>query len=145
MCVFIVMLFDLCVRAFFFFKQKTAYEMRISDWSSACALPISLVGGSSPPYFGCSRPSKSLARVCCASAQRASSALRYFSTCWSMAQFMNIARILGAGPLMVIDTLVLGAHRRKPGEGFFMRSEEHTSELQSIMRSSSAVFSMQKI
>src|SRR3546814_10740695 len=27
---------------FFFFKQKTAYEMRISDWSSTCALPISL-------------------------------------------------------------------------------------------------------
>src|SRR3546814_18721046 len=25
---------------FFFFKQKTAYEMRISDWSSACALPV---------------------------------------------------------------------------------------------------------
>src|SRR3546814_18416573 len=28
---------------FFFFKQKTAYEMRISDWSSTCALPISIV------------------------------------------------------------------------------------------------------
>src|SRR3546814_1018179 len=28
---------------FFFFKQKTAYEMRISDWSSTCALPISLL------------------------------------------------------------------------------------------------------
>src|SRR3546814_1101939 len=27
--------------AFFFFKQKTAYEMRISDWSQTCALPIS--------------------------------------------------------------------------------------------------------
>src|SRR3546814_494709 len=27
--------------SFFFFKQKTAYEMRISDWSSdVCALPI---------------------------------------------------------------------------------------------------------
>src|SRR3546814_5377873 len=26
---------------FFFFKQKTAYEMRISDWSSDGALPIS--------------------------------------------------------------------------------------------------------
>src|SRR3546814_7715800 len=25
---------------FFFFKQKTAYELRISDWSSTCALPI---------------------------------------------------------------------------------------------------------
>src|SRR3546814_4097967 len=26
---------------FFFFKQKTAYEMRISDWIQTCALPIS--------------------------------------------------------------------------------------------------------
>src|SRR3546814_1759861 len=30
----------LLVVFFFFFKQKTAYEMRISDWSSTCALPI---------------------------------------------------------------------------------------------------------
>src|SRR3546814_9078942 len=30
---------------FFFFKQKTAYEMRISDWSSdVCALPVFLYG-----------------------------------------------------------------------------------------------------
>src|SRR3546814_9317237 len=29
MCVFIM-----CLYCFFFFKQKTAYEMRISDWSS---------------------------------------------------------------------------------------------------------------
>src|SRR3546814_1601169 len=27
-----------------FFKQKTAYEMRISDWSSDVALPIFLLG-----------------------------------------------------------------------------------------------------
>src|SRR3546814_6551222 len=26
--------------AFLFFKQKTAYEMRISDWIQTCALPI---------------------------------------------------------------------------------------------------------
>src|SRR3546814_5580245 len=25
---------ELCLELFFFFKQKTAYEMRISDWSS---------------------------------------------------------------------------------------------------------------
>src|SRR3546814_15084604 len=30
----------MCVLFFFFFKQKTAYEMRISDWSSDGALPI---------------------------------------------------------------------------------------------------------
>src|SRR3546814_1466619 len=35
-----VVVFVLCVFFVFFFKQKTAYEMRISDWSSACALPI---------------------------------------------------------------------------------------------------------
>src|SRR3546814_11716950 len=28
------MLFSFCFVCFFFFKQKTAYEMRISDWSS---------------------------------------------------------------------------------------------------------------
>src|SRR3546814_7171944 len=26
---------------YFFFKQKTAYEVRISDWIQTCALPIS--------------------------------------------------------------------------------------------------------
>src|SRR3546814_5993886 len=29
-----LMSFSLCIFSFFFFKQKTAYEMRISDWSS---------------------------------------------------------------------------------------------------------------
>src|SRR3546814_1104000 len=36
MCVYVafVLLFFLRFMFFFFFKQKTAYEMRISDWSS---------------------------------------------------------------------------------------------------------------
>src|SRR3546814_3635835 len=34
------MFFLLCMILFFFFKQKTAYEMRISDWIQTCALPI---------------------------------------------------------------------------------------------------------
>src|SRR3546814_9156242 len=41
---------------FFFFKQKTAYEMRISDWSSdvcssdlEAAAPERLLGGVAPP------------------------------------------------------------------------------------------------
>src|SRR3546814_6667869 len=36
---------SVCHFDFFFFKQKTAYEMRISDWSSTCALPISRLIG----------------------------------------------------------------------------------------------------
>src|SRR3546814_6808526 len=50
-CWYVFICVILCVLGFFFcfffFKQKTAYEMRISDWSSACALPIfiALFGG----------------------------------------------------------------------------------------------------
>src|SRR3546814_12716485 len=34
----------MCVLAFFFFKQKTAYEMRISDWSSdVCSSDLAVV------------------------------------------------------------------------------------------------------
>src|SRR3546814_8520243 len=32
--IFIVIVLSVCYLHFFFFKQKTAYEMRISDWSS---------------------------------------------------------------------------------------------------------------
>src|SRR3546814_5090519 len=59
MVVALVFCFYICCFCFFFFKQKTAYEMRISDWSSVVALPISLrdqfgiaEGGEWEPYGG---------------------------------------------------------------------------------------------
>ena len=36
------------------------------------------------------------------------------SSRWSMAVLRNMARIVGAGPLIVIDTDVVGSHRSKP-------------------------------
>src|SRR3546814_7583089 len=39
-CSLAVVCSDLFLSVFLFFKQKTAYEMRISDWSSDVALPI---------------------------------------------------------------------------------------------------------
>src|SRR3546814_6689089 len=33
-CLYLVSAHDMFLSVFFFFKQKTAYEMRISDWSS---------------------------------------------------------------------------------------------------------------
>ena len=36
------------------------------------------------------------------------------SGCWSMAVLRNMARIVGAGPLIVIDTEVVGSMRSKP-------------------------------
>ena len=41
---------------------------------------------------------------------------------WRPATLKNIARIIGAGPLMVIDTLVVGAHRSKPAYSRSMSS-----------------------
>src|SRR3546814_9531251 len=39
-----MVLFCLSCSSFFFFKQKTAYEMRISDWSSdVCSSDLALV------------------------------------------------------------------------------------------------------
>src|SRR3546814_1844814 len=38
-----------CVVVFFFFKQKTAYEMRISDWSSdVCSSDLPLLSAELP-------------------------------------------------------------------------------------------------
>jgi hypothetical protein len=39
-----------------------------------------------------------------------------------MAVFMNMARMMGAGPLMVIETDVDGAHKSNPEYSFFMSS-----------------------
>ena len=41
---------------------------------------------------------------------------------WSIAVFMNIARIVGAGPLIVMLTLVAGFVRSKPEYSTFMSS-----------------------
>ena len=45
-----------------------------------------------------------------------------FSTCWSIAVLKNIARMVGAGPLMVIDTELFAAHRSNPEYSTFMSS-----------------------
>src|SRR3546814_5081323 len=94
---------------FFFFKQKTAYEMRISDWSSdVCSsdlrcVTLALHTRPEPSHAnrpGCLRPHRRTHRV-------------------------HFRRVRTAG--------------RRRG-----RSEEHTSELQSLMRISYAVFCLKK-
>src|SRR3546814_2162609 len=49
----LITLFNLCVY-FFFFKQKTAYEMRISDWSSdVCSSDLSTPAVASDNTWAC--------------------------------------------------------------------------------------------
>src|SRR3546814_1216302 len=97
---------------FFFFKQKTAYEMRISDWSSdVCSSDLFAAGA--------------------------------------------IFQSIGFQPaddrkLCVLWKRRFRCDRHHHGEGWpslyeqQARSEEHTSELQSLMRISYAVFCLKK-
>src|SRR3546814_3619893 len=90
--------FDLLFSLFFFFKQKTAYEMRISDWSSdVCSSDL-------------------------------------------------LARRRRPGAAARIGRRAHRQRRRRPGGAGHRprRSEEHTSELQSLMRISYAVFCLKK-
>src|SRR3546814_6162564 len=90
----------------FFFKQKTASEMRISDWSSdVCSSDLQAAGG-------------------------------------------TLAVVLGHQRVGHVASVGTGAcqwcQKDAVGQGERTRSEEHTSELQSLMRISYAVFCLKK-
>src|SRR3546814_5049977 len=108
---FVVNVLSCCV---FFFKQKTAYEMRISDWSSdVCSsdLPAhssAWTGWKSTPDCGSRGGPAGLPLAARPEACRI-----------RRSRFPN------------------SIHRQR-------RSEEHTSELQSLMRISYAVFCLKK-
>src|SRR3546814_4762813 len=107
------------VFVFFFFKQKTAYEMRISDWSSdVCSSDLSLKD-------------------------------QGILTTWLQACFARGRNALLSSRgerrwfiLYVLQWLPL--QRSRPAISDSKRSEEHTSDLQSLMRISYAVFCLKK-
>src|SRR3546814_4394988 len=129
---------------FFFFKQKTAYEMRISDWSSdVCSsdLDRSQQGGrqnhDSPILTRRSSPGRTLERVLRLN-QQAPAVVGLLAICFLSAsrppKRPNHPRTNGRR----------GTEIAPVPPTFVRRSEEHTSELQSLMRISYAVFCLKK-
>src|SRR3546814_6806773 len=106
-----ILRYDVFIESFFFFKQKTAYEMRISDWSSDV----------------CSSDLRT-ARWCPPSALRSSGSQHRPPSPHGECS-------AGHG--------CCGQGDRWPSPSA-RRSEEHTSELQSLMRISYAVFCLKK-
>src|SRR3546814_8926029 len=117
-----------CSFMFFFFKQKTAYEMRISDWSSdVCSsdLPICFLN----------------LRQCAAPLASRTSEQR---------ERRLVASVVQRPPLSALPEtrhgnevrVQSGSARHANPSG--TRSEEHTSELQSLLRISYAVFCLKK-
>src|SRR3546814_5917363 len=123
---------------FFFFKQKTAYEMRINDWSSdVCSSDLGrpwIAGSSLAKTVGVwardtnapSPPGDGTAALGCR-VKPGNDSLAVGATaapCWhrGSSRAISFAKIEAQGT----------------------RSEEHTSELQSLMRISSAFFCLKK-
>src|SRR3546814_10158777 len=111
----------------FFFKQETAYEMRISDWSSDVC-------------------SSDLGAIICLTARETTivTTIRIYRCRKIRAKFPpRPSRNFTRWSLGKCST----AMRLRAGSGNITarpRSEEHTSELQSLMRPSYAVFCLKK-
>src|SRR3546814_3746446 len=134
-----------CICCFFFFKQKTAYEMRISDWSSdVCSSDLL----------------RSLSRCVCGrgalflhgrgneepvaghwSLQRFILALSFGHIDWRRGHGRDA---LSHPPMeCAVRSYLAGDRGHFHGAQLFRsasRSEEHTSEHKSLMRTSTAVF-----
>src|SRR3546814_9114999 len=107
-----------------FFKQKTAYEMRISDWSSdVCSSDRFRSSDCADRSCQPSRLNQRRSPPCGGS--------RYRSTTIRVPARVRGAAAGGRAPA--------GRARMRL---VWIRSEEHTSELQSLMRISYAVFSL---
>src|SRR3546814_4809527 len=127
----------LFVFVFFFFKQKTEYEMRISDWSSyVCSsdlTPVRRCGDAGTRAGGARLPDLTAAG-------------RFAERLFRKRQ-RGFERLVGGNRNIGMDPDVLPVGSRDRVDRPFLwqaRSEEHTSELQSLMRISYAVFCLKK-
>src|SRR3546814_4799570 len=125
---------------FFCFKQKTAYEMRISDLSSdVCSSDLRADERHRHGGFGPERVGLCEEHIVAAAERRARVAFGQGSRIPGRRQQQH--RAGGhADPLCAAQSAGVGADRARTRG----RSEEHTSELQSLMRISYAVFCLKK-
>src|SRR3546814_10783942 len=120
------------VICFFFFKQKPAYEMRISDWSSdVCSSDLA-------------------AAIFAGASEKVRERRQFLERGKLVDHAIETALLIGFQAHDRADRDIephgdQGTERRKlVGLHGNERSEEHTSELQSLMRISYAVFCLKK-
>src|SRR3546814_10223503 len=124
-------MFIIFVYVFLFFKQKTAYEMRISDWSSdVCSSDLPII------LHEVSQPSLAASLKC-----------RLHGILIPSSEVFNIPTILDILHKKIRERVKVTSpdiRASLKAKGCLSRSEEHTSELQSLMRTSYAVFCLKK-
>src|SRR3546814_3690127 len=114
---------------FFFFKQKTAYEMRISDWSSDVCSSDLLV-----------EPDRHIGRAIRRRTRQRERQKGRFNHSHKRKSPASSQRTRPRHRCSGSSR----PHRARARATRLARSEEHTSELQSLMRISYAVFCLQK-
>src|SRR3546814_3977221 len=117
---------------FFFFKQKTAYEMRISDWSSDVCSSDLLVSELVQSADLQAKPEQVRTRI-------EEFAQNYEQPAQVVAYYLSDRQRRAEIEAIVLEDNVVDHVLSKA-----QRSEEHTSELQSLMRISYAVFCLKK-
>src|SRR3546814_1456618 len=122
----------------FFVKQKTAYEMRISDWSSdVCSSDLihRVDGEIATKRIG-------FQRAVFVVGQDAAGLVALVAGGDLAAEGRDLADLVAVAHVGNEKTTTYQTTRAEDAADF--QSEEHTSELQSLMRISSAVFCLQK-
>src|SRR3546814_6222786 len=133
-----------CSRCVFFFKQKSAYEMRISDWSSdVCSSDLSTALSFNRFLSATHRQSQALCSVQAIHAQGRHSAAT--SSNWFTTESTAMLRLMVSSDpsTMAPELTILFAATVRAASHFSTvvvrkatrgRSEEHTAEIQSLMR-----------
>src|SRR3546814_5070478 len=118
---------------FFFFKQKTAYEMRISDWSSdVCSSDLKIL-------WDQAKLPKLVAQYRDLVARAPQLFPAHIATPEFITRFEQEAQ-----RFLQHETTIKRFLHADPKFIALCRSEEHTSELQSLMRISYSVFCLQQ-
>src|SRR3546814_2406937 len=130
---------------FFFFKQKTAYEMRISDWSSHVCSSDLFPGTITALFAGAEQGTAECGGIGEQAADDA--AQRDHAGAGQRRHVDAESRIVGlfnVGQRIAEDQATFGVGVQHFNRDARHRSEEHTSELQSLMRISYAVICLKK-
>src|SRR3546814_4345179 len=135
----------------FFCKQKTAYELRMSDWrSDVCSSdlirhrsvrPISAKHAQASRFLQQSRPEEAADHL----RRMAGTRHRLFSAAVAAQGGVPVWRAIGEAKLWMrpLSDAFIADYVAREWDSI-RRSEEHTSELQSLMRISYAVFCLKK-
>src|SRR3546814_3775218 len=122
-------------------KQKTAYEMRISDWSSdVCSSDLTY----NLPQMGLVRPYVGAGINYTRILKSKDANLTSFDADHAWAPVLHIGAEANINRDWFVSFDIRKLYLKTDASGFLGRSEEHTSELQSLMRISYAVFCLKK-